>query len=67
MIHPVPWNGALPLPLSALKAEQQKTTTHLRRRAVKLQQPILETLHFGLELFSISAQQALVESDELQE
>lgn len=34
---------------------------------MKLQQPVLQTLHFGLELFSISAQQALVESDELQE
>ena len=34
---------------------------------MKLQQSVLETLHFGPELFSMSAQQALVESDELQE
>lgn len=34
---------------------------------MQLQQPVLETLHFGLELVSVSAQQALVESDEPQE
>lgn len=33
---------------------------------MELQQPILKSLHFGLELSSILAQQALVEPDELQ-
>lgn len=34
---------------------------------MQLQQPVLQPLHLGLELFPISVQQALVESDEFQE
>lgn len=65
-IPPVCWFGAIAIPLSPLQAGE-KGTTYLGRGAMKLQKPILKSLHFRLQLFSVPAQQALVESDELQE
>ena len=58
---------ALPSLRACCGQEDWKDAAYLGRGAVELQQPILQPLHLGPELPPVPAQQALVESDELQE
>jgi len=62
------WEGAaLPSLRAHCGQEDRKDAAYLGRGAVELQQPVLQPLHLGPELPPVPAQQALVESDELQE
>lgn len=62
------WEGAALPSLQARRGQEDwKDTAYLGRGAVELQQSVLQPLHLGPELPPVPAQQALVESDELQE